>query len=44
MRKRRLLMGLIAFPLPPQWLPVIAFGVVGGVGAFLLYLAASRVL
>jgi len=42
MRKRRLLMGVIAFPFPPRWLPAIGFGVVGSVGAFLLYLAASR--
>ena len=42
MRKHRLLMGLIAFPFPPRWLPVIGFGVVGSVSAFLLYLAASR--
>ena len=42
MRKLRLMMGLIAFPFPPRWLPAIAIGVVGGVGALLLYLAASR--
>jgi hypothetical protein len=42
MRKRRLLMGVIAFPFPPRWLPAIGFGVVGSVGAFLLYLAATR--
>ena len=42
MRKQRLIMGVVAFPFPPRWLPAIAFGVVGSVGVFLLYLAASR--
>jgi hypothetical protein len=39
---RRLMMGLIAFPIPPRWLPAIGFAVVGGVGGLLLYLAVSR--
>ena len=42
MRKLGLVMGLIALPFPPRWLPAIAFGVVGSVGAFLVYLAATR--
>jgi len=42
MRKQRLVMGLIALPFPPGWLPAIAFGVVGSVAAFLIYLAATR--
>jgi hypothetical protein len=42
MRKQRLLMGLIAFPFPPRWLPAIGFAVVGGVSALLLYFAAAR--
>ena len=41
MRKRRLVMGLIAFPFLPR-LPALAFGAVGGTGMLLLYLAASR--
>jgi hypothetical protein len=42
MRKQRLVMGLAAFPLPPRWLPAVAFGVAGSVAAFLVYLAATR--
>ena len=42
MRKQRLVMGLIALPFPPRWLPAIALSVVGGVGALLIYLAATR--
>jgi hypothetical protein len=42
MRKQRFVMGLIALPFPPRWLPGIAFAVTGTVAAFLVYLAAVR--
>ena len=44
MRKQRLVMGLIALPFPPQWLPGIALGGCAGVAAFLVYLAVVRAL
>ena len=42
MRKQHVVMTLVALPFPPQWLPAIAFGVAGGVAAYLVYLPAVR--